>query len=88
MDNAKNKVSFDFSDNAALKALFSSWQVGESYSLNLRFQLNELGDQGASGTIEEVTSEEEEEPVTPDRESPVMITMGGGGTPKPYESPA
>lgn len=79
--DAKNQITFDFANNPELAALFAAWQIGESYELRVKFQLNEMGKEGAKGTIEQVTSSEEkaeEKPVAPDRTSPVMIAMGSG----------
>jgi hypothetical protein len=96
MDNQKNILSLDFSNNADLKALVSGWQVGEEYDLSLKLQLNEMTPDGAKFSIKEVTSKEQPEegkPIEPDGDHPVMaIFSAGAGTgpaagPTPYVAP-
>jgi hypothetical protein len=87
MDNKRNKITFDFASSPDLAALFKSWSVGSSYSLNVQFQLDELTNDGASCTISEITAEEpEEKSVTPDTDHPVMAVMSAGasGAKEPY----
>lgn len=90
MDSRKNKISFDFANNPELKALFSGWQIGKSYKLEVAFQLDEMTEQGASCTLQEITSEEPEaEPMKMDADHPVMAVMSAGadGTKQPYGTP-
>ncbi len=93
MDNMKNILSVDFSNNDDLRALVSGWSVGQEYDLRLKLQLNEMTADGAKFSIKEVTSEEPdaEEPteVTPDNTSPVMAVMSAGpsGEKEPYIAP-
>jgi len=93
MDNQRNVLNMDFSSNADLKSLVSGWTIGEEYSLNLKLQLNEMTPDGAKFSIKEVTSpeaeSEEEEPVTPEGSSPVMMVMSAGpsGEKEPYVAP-
>jgi|ERR1041385_5143462 hypothetical protein len=90
MDNKRNVATFDYASNPALKSLFDSWNVGETYTLSVKFQLNEKTDQGATATIQEITSEEPEaeEPttITPDNDHPVLAVMSGGEK-EPYVAP-
>jgi hypothetical protein len=92
--NQRNKITWDFANSPDLKALFAGWSVGETYSLNVKFQLDELTPDGASCTIQEITSEEKDadgEPKTvePDTSSPVMAVMSAGpsGAKEPYVAP-
>jgi hypothetical protein len=92
--NQRNKITWDFASSPDLKALFSGWEVGKEYSLNVKFQLDELTPDGASCTIQEITSEEpdaEGEPtsVEPDASEPVMAVMSAGpsGEKEPYVAP-
>jgi hypothetical protein len=90
MTSEKNKISFDFANNPDLKALFGGWNVGESYELTIKFQLDSMDENGATATVQEVASEEsdETEPITPDAsKEPVMIVMGAGGAKEPYVAP-
>ena len=90
MTNQKNKITWDFANSPELKAMFSGWEVGKEYSLQVKFQLDELTNDGASCTISEITAEEpEEKTVTPDNETPVMAVMsaGAGGEKEPYVAP-
>lgn len=93
MDNQKNILSVDFANSPDLRALISSWSVGEEYELTIKVQLNEIGPDGAKFSIKEVTSEEPEaeEPttVTPDNEKVVMAVMSAGpsGEKEPYLAP-
>jgi len=91
--NQRNKITWDFANSPDLKALFKSWSIGESYSLNVKFQLDELTNDGAVCTVQEITSQEPEkdEPteVTPDQEHPVMAVFSAGpsGNKEPYVAP-
>jgi len=78
----KNAIEFDFADNPDLKAAFAGWEVGESYEVTVKFQLNEMSDVGAKGTVEgiEIPSEktEDEETVKATEAEPVMIVIAAG----------
>jgi hypothetical protein len=93
MTSEKNKISFDFANNPDLKALFGGWNVGESYELTIKFQLDSMDENGAQATVQEVVSEEpdaqgEQTEIEPDaNKSPVMIVMGAGGAKEPYVAP-
>ena len=93
MTNQRNKITFDFSNSPDLKSLFSGWEVSNSYELTVKFQLDELTNDGAVCTVQEITSQEPEkdEPteVTPDQEHPVMAVFSAGpsGNKEPYVAP-
>lgn len=97
MDNQKNILTMDFANNPDLKALVSSWSVGEEYNISLKVQLNEMTGDGAKFTVQEVTSQEPEpdgeepEPIAPEAAHPVMMVMSGGSggaaKPEPYVAP-
>lgn len=92
MDTGKNKISFDFANSPELKALFQGWDVGKSYTLEVKFQLDELTNDGAVCTVQEITSPEpgaEETEVKPDMEHPVMAVFSAGpaGAKEPYVAP-
>jgi hypothetical protein len=91
MDNQRNVLMVDFANNPDLKALVQGWEVGKEYELNLTVQLNEMNDDGAKFQIKEIASEEpgageEEEPITPEANTPVMMVMGEGNK-EPYVAP-
>lgn len=89
MENQKNILSMDFSSNADLKALVSGWEVGKTYNLSLRLQLNEMNEDGAKFGIKEVNYEEPEEAIKPDSSEPVLMVMSEGADSgkEPYVAP-
>jgi hypothetical protein len=79
----KNAIEFDFADNPDLKAVFQGWTIGESHELTIKFQLNEMTDVGAKGTLEDIEvpageGETEAEEVKATADEPVMVLIAAG----------
>jgi len=92
MESQRNKITFDFTNSPELKAIFSSWKTGESYELKIGFRLDEMTNDGAVCTVEEITNTdagETEKPVEPDMDHPVMAVMSAGpsGETEPVVAP-
>lgn len=92
MSTTKNQIRFDYSTNPELAALFKNWKPGESYTVEVTFQLNSMDENGAEATIEEIAVDEEgaETEVEADADQPVAIVIKAGKSAEPdtgMESP-
>lgn len=83
-------LKINYAKNPDLKEIFSRWEVGKSYKLEIDFQLMTMDDQGAEGSINEVGVDDgadgKPSEVDPDSTEPVMIVVMAqkdGGKKKP-----
>lgn len=91
-------LKINYAKNPDLKEIFSRWEVGKSYKLEIDFQLMTMDDQGAEGSINEVGVDDgangEPSEATPDSTEPVMIVVmaqkdgGKKSAPKSEDEPA
>ena len=72
-------LKINYAQNPDLKDIFSRWEVGKSYTLEIDFQLMSMDDQGAEGSINEVGVDDgaagKPSEVEPDSKEPVMIVL-------------
>ena len=72
-------LTINYSKNPDLKEIFSRWEVGKSYKVEIDFQLMSMDEEGAEGAINEVGVEDgtdgEPAEVTPDSKEPVVIVL-------------
>lgn len=81
----KSEMTIDLTDNSALKDLFTSWKVGETYEPKLRMQFNSLDGNTAKVSVDQWTIEDadadegEDKVIETDMNHPVAVVMKSGG---------
>lgn len=78
-----SEMSIDLTDNPALKDLFTSWKVGETYEPKLRMQFNSMDGNTAKVSVDrwtiegdDDTDEGEDKVIETDMKHPVAVVFG------------
>lgn len=72
----KNQLRLDYTNNPDLAELFSRKKVGDSCTVEVDFQVDEITDTGVVGTIKNVSSDDyPDKEAEPEPDKPMMMEM-------------
>jgi hypothetical protein len=73
-----NQISFDFSNNPDLAAIFAGKNSGDSCEVTISFTINEIDSKHATGSIKKVMKDyDEEKEAEPTPENPMEVEIKG-----------